>query len=268
MSIERIDHIVIAVRDLEQAISDYRALGFTVYPGGEHPGGYSHNALVIFADGSYFELIAFKRERPGWRWWDLLQSEGEGLIDYALLPNAVEQDYAAVQGRGLALEVLDGGRTRLDGQQLIWKTARSQTNDLPFLCGDVTPRVLRVPDGEVRQHANGVIGIASITIAVQDLALSVERYQLLLNIPPLAQPAIAGLGAESAVFQLGNAHVILACPSNAESLGSATQTLRTLLDRRGEGPYAVGLFTTQAAQVGVLDTTLSHHARLELIGQH
>jgi hypothetical protein len=113
-----------------------------------------------------------------------------------------------------------------------------------------------------------VIGIASITIAVHDLALSVERYQLLLHAPPLTQPAIAGLGAESAVFQLGNAHVILACPSNAEPLGSATHALRTQLDRRGEGPCAVALYTTQAGQVGVLDAKLSHHARLELIGQH
>jgi hypothetical protein len=94
--------------------------------------------------------------------------------------------------------------------------------------------------------------------------LSVERYQLLLNAPPLAQTAVAGLGANIAVFQLGTAHVILACPTSAE----AGQTLRTQLDRRGEGPYAVALFTTQAAQVGVLDAELSHHARLELIGQY
>jgi hypothetical protein len=166
------------------------------------------------------------------------------------------------------LEVLDGGRTRLDGQQLIWKTARAQTNDLPFLCGDVTPRVLRVPDGAVRQHANGVIGIASITIAVQDLALSVERYQLLLNTPPLAQTAIAGLGANIAVFQLGTTHVILACPTDAEPVGGATKALQTQLDRRGEGPFAVALCTTPAARMGVLDAKLSHHARLELIGQY
>ncbi len=99
MSIGSIDHIVIAVGDLERTIVDYQELGFTVFPGGEHPGGRSHNALVIFEDGSYFELIAFKQERPGWRWWDLLQSQGQGLVDYALLPTEVERDYDAVRAR-------------------------------------------------------------------------------------------------------------------------------------------------------------------------
>ena len=47
-----IDHIVIAVADLDAAVRDYTALGFTVLPGGEHPRG-SRNALVVFADGAY-----------------------------------------------------------------------------------------------------------------------------------------------------------------------------------------------------------------------
>ena len=30
-------------------------------PGGEHAGGVTHNALVCFADGSYLEIVAFRR---------------------------------------------------------------------------------------------------------------------------------------------------------------------------------------------------------------
>ena len=58
--ISAIDHIVILVHDLEAAVRDYTALGFTVVPGGEHADGRSRNALIAFADGSYLELIAFK----------------------------------------------------------------------------------------------------------------------------------------------------------------------------------------------------------------
>ena len=47
-----LDHIVIAVNDLDTAITDYRALGFQVLVGGQHPGRTSHNALVVFADGA------------------------------------------------------------------------------------------------------------------------------------------------------------------------------------------------------------------------
>ena len=266
MSIDRIDHIVIAVADLDRTIADYRALGFTVFPGGEHPGGYSHNALVIFEDGSYFELIAFKKERPGWRWWELFQAYGEGLSDYALLPSEVERDYDAVRARGLDLEgPTAGGRTRLDGQQVAWKTARGFTTDLPFLCGDVTPRSLRVPEGDIRHHANGVVGVAGMTIAVADLATSVVRYKALLNAEPRLQTGLPGLGGNLAVFQLGSAHVILASPVSDTHPGSLAETLRAQLSTRGEGPYAVALRTTDQSGAGVLDPSLAHSTGLELV---
>ena len=54
----RLDHVVIAVRDLAGASADFRSLGFTVVRGGTHPGGWTHNALIAFSDGSYLELLA------------------------------------------------------------------------------------------------------------------------------------------------------------------------------------------------------------------
>jgi hypothetical protein len=58
------DHVIILVDDLERASADFEALGFTVTPGGEHGEGLTHNALIHFADGTFFELFAYKR---GWR---------------------------------------------------------------------------------------------------------------------------------------------------------------------------------------------------------
>ena len=61
----------------------------------------------------------------------------------------------AAQARGLDYEApYEGGRLRPDGAQLRWRNARARSQDLPFLCGDITPRKLRVPEGELRQHAN------------------------------------------------------------------------------------------------------------------
>ena len=51
--LRQLDHLVLAVPDLARAIDDFRARGFTVMPGGQHPGRTSHNALVVFADGAY-----------------------------------------------------------------------------------------------------------------------------------------------------------------------------------------------------------------------
>jgi catechol 2,3-dioxygenase-like lactoylglutathione lyase family enzyme len=167
-----IDHVVILVNDLTQAIDDYTALGFTVTPGGEHADGSTHNALIVFADGSYLELLAFQRPTPEHHWWRHVEI-GEGLIDWALLPDAISEDIEAARDAGVPFTgPIPGGRLRPDGQQIAWEMGFPQMQGLPFLCGDITPRALRVPDGAARKHANGAVGIATITIAVNDIHAS------------------------------------------------------------------------------------------------
>src|SRR5687767_3214453 len=96
-----IDHIVIAVNDLDQTIADYTAAGFTVTPGGEHKGGASHNALVTFRDGAYFELIAFRADKPHGTHWKETLKQGEGLVDYALRTNDLDQEVKDLRAAGL-----------------------------------------------------------------------------------------------------------------------------------------------------------------------
>ena len=113
--IQQLDHLVILVEDLERAIDDYGTLGFNVAPGGEHSDGATHNALIAFRDGTYLELIAFKRQAPEHRWWRHT-AQGEGLIDFALLPNDTAEVIAAAKERGLQIDgPTDGGRVRPDG---------------------------------------------------------------------------------------------------------------------------------------------------------
>src|SRR5690349_11016525 len=124
-----LDHIVIAVHDLAQTIDDYGALGFHVLRGGDHPGRSTHNALVVFADGSYLELIAWKAPAPQERWWQQLQRHGEGVVDFALLPPDTARTVLGAAERGLWLDgPLDGGRLRPDGETLRWQTARPATS--------------------------------------------------------------------------------------------------------------------------------------------
>jgi catechol 2,3-dioxygenase-like lactoylglutathione lyase family enzyme len=56
-SIIGIDHIPVAVRDLDRASERYRALGFTLKPGRAHSDGIRNNH-VKFQDGSGIELIS------------------------------------------------------------------------------------------------------------------------------------------------------------------------------------------------------------------
>lgn len=263
--IRSIDHIVILVDELEQAIADYTALGFSVVRGGDHPGGSTHNALVAFADGAYLELIAFKQPADQHHWWQLGQRAGEGLIDYALLPGDTAQDVADARARGLTIEgAIAGGRLRPDGERLEWQTARA-TPDLPFLCGDVTPRSLRVPEGAARQHANGVSGVAGLTVAVADIAASAARYRALLgDAGTVADPALVpGLGILAAPLRLGSGQITLVSPSGAG--GPAAEALRAHLSTRGEGPYALALTVGPGNSAGALDPAMAHRAKIELV---
>lgn len=263
--IRAIDHVVILVDDLAQTSADYAALGFTVVPGGMHADGASHNALVVFGDGAYFELIAFTRPAREHRWWQFGQSGATGLIDYALLPSDIIQDVSDARARGLALDgPTSGARVRPDGERLAWQSARARSSDVPFLCADSTPRVLRVPEGDARRHENGAQSIAGITIAVDDLEASVARYQALLGEPFVASPAVvAGLGMRAAAAYLGGTRITLASPSEAS--GPAGAALREHLARQGEGPYAVAVVVSSDTRLGALDPRQTHGARLEFV---
>lgn len=259
-----LDHVVLAVQDLDAACADYTAQGFTVVRGGRHPGRTSHNALIVFDDGAYIELIAWTAPAPQERWWRVLQAGGEGLVDFALLPLDTAAAVAAARARGLAgiSDPLDGGRVRPDGVALQWRSARQATSDLPFLCGDVTPRAGRVPEGEVRQHANGARGVAMLRVAVDDLARSVQRYRALLGPGiPVEFTVRAGDGEPTqATFTLGSTRFELrpmaAGVRDIDSLGAK-------LDPPGEGPKEVRLFTSAGADVLPAIIANRHHVSLE-----
>jgi catechol 2,3-dioxygenase-like lactoylglutathione lyase family enzyme len=260
----KLDHIVIAVHDLDATVLDYRALGFNVLIGGDHPGRTSHNALIVFADGVYFELIAWKSPAPQERWWQLLQQHGEGLVDFALLPDSTASTVAAAAERGLVLAgPLDGGRVRPDGERLHWQTARPTSADLPFLCGDLTPRALRVPEGEARVHPNGVQGVTSLAVAVQDLEATLGRYRALLG-TSIGEAVVEPSSNERvARVALGDNLLLL---SSLQKPGTQETALAQRLAAHGEGPYQVQLKTSQAALAGSLDLKRTHGAAVELAG--
>lgn len=244
------DHAVIVVADLDAAMEDYADLGFTVAPGGEHPVRESRNALVVFGDGAYLELIAFRKPDPDFRWWQVLDRDGEGLVDIALLPEDIEADIVRANAQNLELTgPLAGSRHRPDGERLTWKMARPSRPDLPFLCADVTARALRVPEGEVRRHANGAVGVAEIGIAVRDPQDSARRWEALLGKPARKDDA-------SRILTVGSTTVRLFGPTAGPDVARA-------IDQRGEGPITLELSST-APDEAVLDRRKTHGVAIAL----
>lgn len=261
--ITRIDHVVIGVRDLDQAVADYTTLGFNVVPGGTHTGGLTHNALVGFADGSYFELIAFvdPDTRADHRWWDAIAA-GEGVIDFAVATDDAAAEAARIAGEGLANDgAVDGGRQRPDGQQVGWRNLvvpGAVPAAGPFIIEDRTPRELRVPSGPDAMHPGGFQAIDGLTVVVDDLQAARRLYTVLLDDDDNeVEPSVAG-GAAAYRFPAGDQWVELVTPDRTNS------RLRTTLEQRGPAPYTVVLRTSDRSFSGE-DMTLTHGARLELI---
>jgi hypothetical protein len=249
-----IDHLVIAVNDLEQAAADYRQLGFTVVPGGKHPVG-SHNALIAFEDGSYLEIIAFYREAPDHRWWGPLR-QGERLVDYCLQTDDLPGDTRKLRERGIAInDPVPWSRTRPDGYELHWKlslVSGAHRGVAPFLIQDVTPREERIP--RQWEHANGAVGIGTVSIAVNELSEVDHWFRPILGRPP--QPVgDDALEAQGLCFTSEPHKVEFMMPVTRQS------PLTHWIERYGPSPFAATLRGKRTEPL-LFDQKLLHGADL------
>ncbi len=250
-----IDHIVIAVGDLDAARRSYEALGFTVVPGGRHPVG-THNALIAFADGSYVELIAFYERNPSHKWWAPLQ-KGGGLVDFCMQTDDLPGDTAAFRKAGVAIDDPSPlSRVRPDGYKLRWVLSiprEGHRGVAPFLIQDETPREERVP--RQTTHANGVTGIGTVTVAVTDVAPVRTWYADVLG-QRGRDVERKDLDAAGVGFGVGPHALELVTPRRGSG------PLREWLETRGASPYAA---TLRAATARALDPTRTLGAKLTLV---
>jgi catechol 2,3-dioxygenase-like lactoylglutathione lyase family enzyme len=260
--VQGIDHIVIAVRDLAAASDDYARLGFTVTPGGEHTGGATHNALISFADGAYFELIAFREpDRPqDHKWWGRF-AKGEGTVDFAILSESVDFEGDRLKQAGIEIDgPHDGGRLRPDGQRIAWRNLglAAAGAPLPFMIEDVTSRDLRVPSGAATEHSLGVTGIAGLILLVDDLNRGSGPYQTLLDTPGESSTPTIDAVRRARRFTSGSQWIEL-----AEAAPSAAD-LQRHIEERGAGPYEIVL--AGGADTERLPLDLTHGARIRVEG--
>ena len=243
MAFTRIDHAMIAVPELNRGIDTYVRLGFSVQPGGDHPGKGTHNAIA-FNDEDYLELIAIRdrdeyaRGNP-WRGLAELAESGGGLRYLVVQSDDLAGDVAAMRGRGVDVgDVAEGSRRTPSGHERRWRAAPlGPRNPLPvFFIQHLTPLAERRPAGA--GHPNGVYRTERAYIAVSDLAAAVDTYSRVLGMakPPIERGTV--IMAEMGVFQLGSSGLALAHPY-------APGVCADALSRRGPGPFQV-LFRTKS----------------------
>jgi hypothetical protein len=280
----RFDHAIIAATDLDQARAAYEEAGFSVIPGGVHSSGLTHNALVVFADGSYLELMAptdpellSDPPEPGLGNYLFMLDAGEGCAGYAFETDDLDGEVQRVRQAGFPIgDPESGGRRRADGIEIRWRTAMHKQRTMPFLITDETPRTDRVPhDPDGTAHHNGATGVAGVFTVVRDLDTAAETYAALLGSPPalgLGGGAISDLAGEpspgevdaddpsdvrfkqhaevrTAEFQVGDFHMRLAEVSEATA---------SYLEERGEFPLAIFVNTASRARAGSLEIHGAH----------
>jgi hypothetical protein len=166
--LQGIDHVVIAVADLDQAATDFERLGFTLTPRGRHTMG-SENHCAMFA-GDYFELLAVPADHPVTRYYSDFLAQGDGLAALALKTDDAAGFHAELAASGTkAAPPVDFSRpvTLPEGvREAAFRITQIDTGETPggrvFACQHFTREVVWRPEYE--QHANGAIGLQSISV--------------------------------------------------------------------------------------------------------
>ena len=248
-----LDHLVILVEELEEAVAGYEELGFRVTPGGEHADGLTSNALIPFADGTYLELVAFidpAGERDNvWGWRPFLETGG-GLVDYCVVSSDLIADTRRLEEAGFGVEGPDeGGRRLPGGEEIRWKTARVRQEGrmLPFLIEDETPRASRVPTGPATEHPNGVTGISQLQVSARDGEKALESLAAFTD----------DRSARGDAFRIGPHALAMVTPDDPDD------DVEWRLETSGPGPFAVEL-TAPGGGRRMLDPGLAQGARIRL----
>lgn len=185
VSDRRIDHLVIAVRDLEAAADAFRHLGFQVGQRNRHPWG-TENRLIQFRS-SFLELITVGRDAPvpphepghfsfGAFVRDYLERR-EGLAMLVLDSPDAEADAATFSQRGIGRFepfFFERQGRRPDGSEtrVAFTLAFAMDPNLPdasfFVCQQHYPE--NFWNADFQKHPNGAVDVAEVTLAARDPA--------------------------------------------------------------------------------------------------
>jgi len=187
-AISGIDHVVIAVRDLDRAQETYARLGFTLTPRGFHTLG-SANHCIMFGD-DYIELLALPVEHPAMRYYSDFLSRGEGLAAVALASANADVAYAEFVANGIEADApLDFSRpVRLaegdrDAAFRIVQVPPAQTPGCrSFVCEHLTREL--VWRAEYQSHALGATGLAALAVVAEDPVTAAAGYARLFGASP------------------------------------------------------------------------------------
>ncbi|MBN2361339.1 MAG: VOC family protein [Deltaproteobacteria bacterium] len=241
-----LDHVGVAVRDLEAARVAYEALGFAFAARGKLPNGLE-NYNFYFSDTTYLELLTtWDRAKNKWVA-GFIDRHGRGCMFMVLSVASAEGAARYLAGRGhamskpLAGSIETAAADRSD--RPLWHTLYFERSPLPadnlfFIAYDEQRRRQNLERmraareaGTLRQHPNSALGLRAVWVAVEDLATARRAYESigLAAGRELELPQLGGRGVE---ILAGIGSILLLAPAGPEA------PLARFIGRRGNGALA------------------------------
>jgi hypothetical protein len=254
-AITGIDHLLVAVRDLEAARRQWRALGFTPTPRGRHIGWGTANYCLMFETG-YVELLGIVDPSQFVNNLDRVLERRQGLTGLAFASTDAARTKAALAAGGFhpdgprdlkrLLELPEGDV--LPAFSLVFLPPEETPGASAFFCQQLTPELVRRP--EWLRHENGAVALAGFTIACAEPAALAPVYARLFGAGAVAGDGdtltvVTGAGdlrfvvpARLAVLYPGLSMPLpeLPCPVALAVAVADLEATRAELERRGFRP--------------------------------
>lgn len=204
-----IDHVIVAVRELENARTAWSRLGFALTPRGRHIGQGTANYCVMFPS-DYLELLGIVDAADSVERLDAFLARREGPMAAAFAPaGTVEEARAALlrrqlhpsEPRPLTREIELPQGTVLPRFSLISLPPDETPGLDSFLCSHLTPALMRRP--EWLAHPNGAIGLRAVHVLVESTAPLLPAYDQLFGIVQVTTTdavAVVHIGRQRLVF--------------------------------------------------------------------
>ncbi len=236
----RLDHVLIAVRDLTITKDTFERLGFKVTPEGRHPGRGTSNRLVVFGP-EYLELISV-HDPTG----DLFRPNlvpflavREGLFIFSSGTSDIESSVRDLRSKGVKIaDPIVGSRQATDGSTAYsWTQAEIDPGEMPgsqtfLIQHDHTVEERYSDPLNPTDNPNGVTGIFSLALAVENTETASQRWMDVFGLKRVSEDQIEDESKKRVRLRFDNCYLDFVEPLTDRGLSDFLTTY-------GEGPYEI-----------------------------
>jgi catechol 2,3-dioxygenase-like lactoylglutathione lyase family enzyme len=208
-----LDHVVVAVRDLDAAAAAWKALGFTISPRGTHSDHMGSGNYTIMLGSDYIELLGVLNPTPHNAPMRAFLEGREGLERAAFTTDDAARGAEELRAKGLAatgpihfgrpVELPDGTTSEAKFNVFQWPAEEKPGGLRIFACEHLTRENVWI--SSLQEHANGATNIVRVEVLTADPAHAAMHMARLLDRdvapePDGAQSVSTGTGRADLVF--------------------------------------------------------------------